>query len=201
MPMPQNPWRARYRQASFRSANFFTEVAGRASGRRVAIHEYPKKNTPFAEDMGQRAVHFTVTGFVIANANNNFNYIPDMQALINACEQGGPGSLILPTIPGMQVECTNYSVQEMRERGGYAAFEMQFVEAGDASNVMVPDQTPQTAAQAASNFDFQSQQTFDNMKWVNGGFSNPQSPGTSAGGGGVGGIAQVGLPASSTGFT
>jgi prophage DNA circulation protein len=183
--MPQNAWRARYRQASFRGANFFTEVAGRTSGRRVAIHEYPKKDTPFAEDMGQRAVHFTVTGFVIANSQNGFNYIPDMQQLINACEQGGPGSLLLPTIPAMQVMCVTYSVQEMRERGGYAAFEMQFVEAGDASNTMLPDQTPQQAAQASDNFNFQSQQVFNNMKWVNGGFSNPASPGTSAGGAGT----------------
>jgi prophage DNA circulation protein len=183
--MPQNPWRAKYRQASFRQARFFIEVASRVSGRRVAIHEYPKKSTPFSEDMGQRAVHFTVTGFVIANVNNGFNYIQDMQALINACENGSPGSLTLPTIPAMQVVCTTYSCQEMRERGGYAAFEMQFVEAGDASNVMVPDQTPQQTAQAASNFDFQSQEVVNNMKWVNGGFSNPQSPGTSAGGAGT----------------
>lgn len=143
--MPSNPWRDKYQQASFRGAIFHTESDGRSSGRRVALHQYPHRDTPYAEDLGRRAVQHPVTGYLIGP-----NYIGPRDALIDALEKEGPGQLIHPLLRPMQVVCTNYTVTETRERGGYCSFEMMFVEAGSDAGSS-PSQATSASAQAAAS--------------------------------------------------
>jgi prophage DNA circulation protein len=137
-------WRKRLRQASFKSAAFHVEHQGRTSGRRTVLHEYPKLDVPYAEDMGRHAVRYQVTGYVIQRwapkpgapqlfGNMPFNYDQARDRLIAALEDIGPGRLVDPynnTIGPELFQCERYSVTESRERGGYAQFEMAFVEAG-----------------------------------------------------------------------
>lgn len=155
--VPSN-WRASYQQASFRGAIFFVETDARAGGRRVAMHEYPKRNTPYAEDMGRRAVRFTVQGYLImdqvpttvAGFTPN-NYLDLKDALIAALEADGPGMLRLP-LPyrksDVMVQVQQYSVTESRERGGSCVIEMDFVEYGDP--VYRPDISTANAVLAAA---------------------------------------------------
>jgi prophage DNA circulation protein len=144
--MPSNPWRDKYQQASFRGAIFYTESDARSSGRRVALHQYPKKDQPYAEDMGRRAVHHPITGYLIGP-----NYLGPRDALIDALEKEGPGQLIHPLLRPMQVICETYTVTENRERGGYCTFEMQFVEAGSDAGSSPSAATASIAAQSASD--------------------------------------------------
>ena len=124
----RNPWRDRYQLARFRSASFHTNLDARSSGRRGAVHEYPKRNEPYAEDMGRRARRFSITGYCIGP-----DYLIRKDALIKALEEDGPGALRLP-LPyegrDMEVLCLGYTVTETQERGGMCGFEMEFVEAG-----------------------------------------------------------------------
>jgi prophage DNA circulation protein len=144
-----NPWRDRYQTASFRGAIFHVETEQRHGGRRTVVHEYPKRNLPYAEDMGRAAVRFTVQGYLIGP-----NYLTLKDALISALEQDGSGTLRLP-LPyqgqDMEVMVMQYGITESRERGGMCGVEMDFVEAGKPgfSDVSIVTQAAVTSAAAA----------------------------------------------------
>lgn len=120
------PWRLTLQPASYNGAGFFMDVDAKNSGRRIALHEYPKRDIPYAEDMGRKAKRFTISGYCIGP-----DYEAARDALIQQLEALGNGNLVRPTTSMAEVVTVDgYSVTERRERGGYALFEMTFVEAG-----------------------------------------------------------------------
>ena len=122
--MTISPWRERLQPASYNGAVFHVDTQARASGRRVALHEFPKRNVPYAEDMGRRARKFMVSGYVIGP-----DYTFARDDLIRALEGEGAGQLILPTemqADVLLVLVDQYSVSEQRQRGGTAQFDMSF---------------------------------------------------------------------------
>lgn len=143
------PWRARLAPASFNGAPFKVAVDSRAGGRRLVLHEFPKRDTPYTEDMGRRARHVTVHAYVIQSAHNGFDYEPERDALIAALEVEGPGILIHPTLGIDTVEVDTYSVSESQERGGIAEFEITFIEAGLQISTMPTVDTVAVAIGAA----------------------------------------------------
>lgn len=118
-------WRDRLVPASFRGAFFHIEQGGPLGGRRIALHEYPKRDLPYAEDMGRRARRFSIAAYVIGPF-----YIQARDALLTAMEIETPGLLIHPTMGEFMVNPEIYSCNESRERGGIAEFELGFIEAG-----------------------------------------------------------------------
>src|SRR5262249_60636117 len=60
-----NPWRDALKPASFRGAYFHVEAGSKDNGRRIVMHEDPKKEICYAEDMGRRAKSFTVRAYCI----------------------------------------------------------------------------------------------------------------------------------------
>src|SRR4029077_13422083 len=149
--MPSNIWRARFQRASFRGVPFFTDIDGKSSGRRMAVHEDPKRDMPYSEDMGRGAVRHNIVGDVVGGPILGPNYIQLRDALINACEAEGPAALIHPFLGSMVVACETYTCIEDQKRGGVAMFEMNFVEAGDESGVTVTQQTQPAVHLAATN--------------------------------------------------
>lgn len=143
-----NPWRDRYQQASFRGATFFVENDARQGGRRSALHEYPKRNQPYTEDMGRAANRFTVQGYLIGP-----EYLTAKDRLIQALEEDGPGTLRLPLpyrMRDVRVLALNYVVTESRERGGMCILEMDFMEAGTPTNRGVASTSGQIELSAAT---------------------------------------------------
>jgi len=123
------PWRDKYQEAAFRGVQFYVETDARQGGRRVAMHEYPKRNTPYAEDMGRKARRFLVQGYLIGK-----NYLEQKYLLVDALEKDGPGQLRLPLpyqMQDMKVMVAAYTVTETREKGGYCQLDMDFMEYGD----------------------------------------------------------------------
>jgi prophage DNA circulation protein len=142
--MAISPWRMRLQPASYNGVQFHVDVGARASGRRIALHEFPKKDKPYSEDMGRKARRFTIAAYVIGP-----DFEDQRDALIEQFEAEGNGRLVLPTSTDEKlVVVDGYSVTERRERGGYAEFAINFVEAGeDISNVnMVDTQSAVTGA-------------------------------------------------------
>lgn len=139
----RNPWRVRLLSApaSFRAVMFHVETGERNSGRRTVLHEYPKRNEPYAEDMGKHARRFNFSGYLIYKppggaepaSSIRYDYVVRRDALYNALEEDDAGWLVHPVFcpGGILAMCERYSMQESRERGGYTQFEMQFVEAGN----------------------------------------------------------------------
>jgi len=131
----KNPWRQILlgEQASFRGVIFNVESGGRSSGRRAVVHEYPKRNDPYAEDMGRHARRFQFSGYLIYRPSNPlYEYTSQRQQLYEALEADDIGRLVHPVFApgGIDALCERFSMVESRERGGFTQFEMQFVEAG-----------------------------------------------------------------------
>ena len=131
-------WRSSLRRASFRSARFHVDTGVRESGRRTVQHEFPKRDVPYAEDMGRKAREFTVRGYIIVYPKDTGdvlqqkNYIPARDSLILALETEGPADLQLPTLGVLNVQCTRYRITEEEKFGGYCVFDMTFTEFGQA---------------------------------------------------------------------
>lgn len=136
--LPGNTWRDNLLPAHFDGKVFHVDSGARDSGRRIVVHEFPKKEDPYSEDMGKKAVTFAVRGYCIVYPHEagspNFLYRRDYRlardALQARLETGGPGVLQLPTLAPMKVKCQRYRLTEEDKLGGYCVFDMQFVEAG-----------------------------------------------------------------------
>ena len=119
-------WRANILPASFRGVPFNVLRAGFESGRRVAQHEFPLRDTPFNEDLGRRVRTFEIEAYVLGN-----DYAAQRDALLRACiDEPGPGALIHPTLGEWQVLCDDVALLEDSQSGGMALLRLGFVEAG-----------------------------------------------------------------------
>jgi prophage DNA circulation protein len=136
--LPNTLWRDALMPAHFDGKLFHVDTGSRESGRRIVVHEFPKKEDPYSEDMGKRAVAFSVRGYCIVYPHDDpsapslyqRDYRIARKALQDRLETGGPGVLQLPTLAPMMVKCQRYRLTEDEKLGGYCVFDMQFVEAG-----------------------------------------------------------------------
>ena len=123
--------------ARFRGAVFYVDDAGGSYGRRFADHEYPDRDTPYAEDLGRAQRVWSITGYVIGP---NFRFLRN--ALLRACERKGPGTLYHPAIGSVQAVCRNVRWSEQREAGLRSTFTLEFAEPGE---LLEPAGMPDTA--------------------------------------------------------
>jgi hypothetical protein len=150
-------WRHRLRMASFKNQPFYVEQQGRSSGRRVVLFQYPKRDLPYAEDMGREALRYQITGYLIQAPLNPIgsetsyhgmprDYDVARDLLEAALMSANPGVLIDPYNPwlsgmsgyglaGPMFMCERYTIIESREKGGFCQVEMSFVEAGIPANI------------------------------------------------------------------
>jgi prophage DNA circulation protein len=134
--IPNTAWRDALMPASFRGALFHVEMGSKESGRRIVLHEFPKNDIPYPEDMGRRPKQFTVRAYIIAYPLNTTeplyqrDYRIARNILIDALDAEGPGVLQLPTIAPITVACPQYRWSEEQKLGGYCTFDMTFVEYG-----------------------------------------------------------------------
>src|SRR5215471_2386842 len=139
-------WARGLRPASFRGVRFYVESYGATYGRRGPDHEYPGRDTPYAEDLGRQKRSYQFTGYVIGD-----DYASQRDRIVRACEAEGAGELVHPTIGTVQVVCRLCRMSEERERGRYAAFEFAFSEAGqlrEPTDSTDPDSAVEGAAGA-----------------------------------------------------
>lgn len=118
-------WRRNLRRASFRGITFFVESVEGSGGRRLAVHEYPERDEPLAQDLGRKARSFQLEAYVLGQ-----DYMAARDALIDALDKKGPGELIHPYRGAMQVAADVYTYTESSREGGMAIFRIPFVEAG-----------------------------------------------------------------------
>jgi prophage DNA circulation protein len=146
-----NVWRDSLVPASFRGAVFHVETSGRASGRRVVLHQYPKRNDPYAEDMGREAIRWTFSGYLIhGDRGIGGNLLSQIAQLQRALEADEAGMLMHPMLGAMLVMCEKYSYTDSRTKGGYVEFDMQFVEAGTPGMAGAADQGSALSQSATS---------------------------------------------------
>lgn len=116
-------------KGSFRGAKFETFDAEVLFGRRNVLHEYPLKDTPFAEDLGRKAREYTFNAYVIGE-----NYNAARNALMRAIEnEDTPGTLTHPTLGSISVIPKDCRVRFDNRNGGLEYFTLNFIEAGEQS--------------------------------------------------------------------
>ncbi len=136
-------WRDQLQAGTFRGVPFEFEGGDSEIGRRVALHEYPLRDKPWAEDLGRKAREFTLDVFVIGD-----DYMTGRDALIAAVEAPGSGTLVHPRFGNLQVTVTSCrGPRESTREGGMARFSITFVETGDK---VFPGDTPDTRVQLQS---------------------------------------------------
>ena len=128
------------RPASFRGVAFEVESHSESGGRRIELHEYPLRDTPYAEDLGKKAGKWQIEAFLV---NGKSGYAERRDKLREALNASGPGTLIHPYLGELSVSVDGYSLKETTREGGYCTFSISFVEAGQP---VEPDVEKDTAA-------------------------------------------------------
>jgi len=139
-------WVSQLYDASYRGVPFHVNRPQTRGGRRVVNHQYPRRNRPYAEDLGRRQHCYDLDGYVIG-----INAFAKRNALIAALDADGPGTLVHPTFGVLRVQVEDWGESEdlVRERR-ICRFRMSFVEAGDPGAITVTADTSALAAAAAT---------------------------------------------------
>lgn len=129
-----SPWYQSLRQASFRGVSFAVLAGETSHGRRVAVHEYPYRDTAWIEDMGRGVRKITVRGFIIQDSvvYGGGDVIQQRLALIAACETKDAGTLIHPTLGEMTVSIPENGLRigESLSSGRSFEFTLTCIESG-----------------------------------------------------------------------
>lgn len=139
--------------ASFKGAPFWTEHDEESGGRRLVVHEFPHRDLPFVEDLGEAARQFSVTAYLVGDASD-----ANASALVSTLAAGGAGVLVLPMHGPLSAHVASFRRDRERERAGYVAFSIDFVREGSAAGLvsanflaqLVFDAVDQVAAEAGS---------------------------------------------------
>lgn len=137
--MVAKTWRDELQPASFRGVPFWVDTDTTPVGRRTQVHEYPQRNKPMVEDLGEKTRIIQQNGFVIGD-----DCFFQRDNLLHALNTPGPGILIHPWFGQMNVTATDCDVSHARPDGGMVVFSLTFVEAGDKG---YPAGVPNTARQ------------------------------------------------------
>lgn len=129
-----SPWYQSLRPASFRGVSFAVLAGETSHGRRVAVHEYPYRDTAWIEDMGRGVRKITVRGFIIQDSvvYGGGDVIQQRLALIAACETKDAGTLIHPTLGEMTVSIPENGLRigESLSSGRSFEFTLTCIESG-----------------------------------------------------------------------
>ncbi|MBK5075085.1 DNA circularization protein [Budviciaceae bacterium CWB-B4] len=127
-------WSEHLHPASFRGVPFAVLTGEVVIGRRQAIHEYPYRDTAWAEDLGRSTRRMTIRGFLVQSSQLYLSHdvMTQRDSLIAACEEIGPGTLVHPTLGEMTVSVTESGlrINEGTDSGRMFEFTLTVVETG-----------------------------------------------------------------------
>ena len=89
-----------YLPASWKGVPFHCDSTSDEFGRRGDLYEYPLSNTPGYKDLGRKARHFKVEGYLIGS-----DQVALTQAMVAAAESDEPGMLVHPMHGAQLVAC------------------------------------------------------------------------------------------------
>ena len=139
-------WRDQLQVASFRGVEFHTDSYDLVTGRRVSFNEYPFRDDPYPEDTGRKGRVHNVPAYVLGA-----DYMTQRDALIEALEKAGPGTLVRRYHSQVRVQAGEVRISETAKQGGMARFTIQFYEAGDKSKPTRTNNTKKKVAIAADS--------------------------------------------------
>lgn len=142
---------ARLQPASFRGVPFGVTLGESRFGRRIALHEYPFRDTPWPEDVGRGTRKFSIQGFLITDSliYGGGDVIDQREQLVAAVETLGSGTMIHPTLGRLQVSVPEDGliVTERLDGATFMEFSLACYEAGERK-------FPSAAADLGDDVDF-----------------------------------------------
>lgn len=114
--------------ASYGGVGFWVETDDGKYGRRIVSHEYPMRDTPFHEDLGEAVNTWSVKAYVYGASAT-----AQKDALVAVCRQRGAQMLVLPAETPFMAVCPQVSHQRAKDRLGWFEITMEFKRDGGAS--------------------------------------------------------------------
>jgi prophage DNA circulation protein len=136
-------WWEQLQPGSWRGVPFVMDTTPTKAGRRIALHEYPYRNTIWPEDLGLLPRRYQVSAFLTGD-----DCYQQKIAMIAACEQAGVGTLVHPILGSLQVVLLDFTTTDRRDRGRYVEVEFEFV---DASGTALSPSTTIATGDAVAN--------------------------------------------------
>jgi prophage DNA circulation protein len=146
-------WEATLWPASFGGVPFYVEKDKALFGKKIVVHEFPERDDPFVEELGQSARHYDFNAYVASD-------FADVQAdgLVAMLVAAGPNILVVPDQGPVSVIFKSGQRDREKDRMGYVAFQLSFVAQGAGSAVasgaylgqLVSDAVDSLAAGAAT---------------------------------------------------
>ncbi|WP_339521538.1 DNA circularization protein [Pseudomonas sp. EL_65y_Pfl2_R96] len=113
-------WRDRLLPASFRGVGFWVDQAKTPVGKKGQLHEYPQRDLPFFEGLGQQAKIHDLTAFIVGP-----DCLEQRDKLLKALEAGS-GELVHPWLGRLQVKVGECDMTHTRQDGGLVTFALKF---------------------------------------------------------------------------
>lgn len=93
-----------------------------STGRRVAVHEFPFRDTVVVEDLGLGRRSIQMRGFLVGD-----DVFAQRDAFKRACEQKGSGPLIHPSLGNLTCALVGAGFLELAEKGRTVELSLQFL--------------------------------------------------------------------------
>lgn len=142
-------------RGSYRGVAFHVERADGTGGRRWLVHEYPRRDVPYAEDMGLRAKAWRLSLFVAGD-----DYDLQRDKLMAALDAPGAATLVHPYLGTFSAVATDVSWSESTREGGSCTFEVTFAPGGEQQLPSTALDTQREVAQAADTCERASSDDF-----------------------------------------
>jgi hypothetical protein len=119
-------WMRTLSGASYKGVPFYVQTHGLTSGRRLVVHQFPNRDTPFVEDLGAESRSYKVTAYLVGDDADAVAV--SFQTLLNA---RGHGQLNLPLLENpVPAHVKSWTRSFDKDKLGFIAFEIEFVREG-----------------------------------------------------------------------
>ncbi|NEV79276.1 hypothetical protein DYI24_19790, partial [Rhodopseudomonas sp. BR0C11] len=113
--------------ASYKGVPFWVENDAEEGGRRIVVHQFPMRDDPFLEDLGEDKRTFEVVAYVASDSAD-----VDATTVVAICLTRGPGILVLPAHGPIRVRGNGARRYRERDMAGYIALRLNFIREGAA---------------------------------------------------------------------
>lgn len=113
--------------ASYKGIPFFVETDNESGGRRIVKHQFPMRDRPFLEDLGEDLREYSLNAYLASDRVDS-----DGSALSEICASRGAGMLVLPMQGQRIVRLTSFERDRSKDRHGYLAYKLKFTLEGAA---------------------------------------------------------------------
>ncbi len=144
-------WKDGLRKGSYKGVEFEATEHTLKTGQRGQNNEYPQRNKNYFEGLGRKTRRFSFEAFVIGD-----DYFKKRDALLEAVESDGPGTLVHPYLGNYEAVCLDCDLRESITDGRMATFRLSFIEKGQRLN---PSKSVDTQAKVRDASDILNQTT------------------------------------------